>query len=384
MRSALGVFPTSYSDHMALPPRHRWLIELTNLPTTSGREHNVVEWVRKWAARRPEVQVSTDAGGNLLLTLEGRKRRAPVIAAAHMDHPGFVVRSVDGRRARARFMGGVMAPYFAGAAVEFHTNDGVTNAVALSAPGSDDLVVLDLGRGAKPVPGDIGRWRFRAGALGIKGDLLAAPACDDLAGVASALVALDKARKIRDMAHFGVLLTRAEEEGFIGAIAACKLGTIPKGARLLSIETSRSFPDSPIGAGPIVRVGDLSSIFDHELTNAVTEVVRSRKVTHQRKLMAGGSCEATAFGAYGYRATGLCLALGNYHNMADIDGARAGGPAVVAPEVISLADFDGLTALMLAVADGIDGVSSTIVDRLDQRFDGARHVLTEWDGASAR
>jgi hypothetical protein len=80
----------------------------------------------------------------------------------------------------------------------------------------------------------------------------------------------------------------------------------------------------------------------------------------------------------------LCLALGNYHNMADIDGARAGGPAVVAPEVISLADFDGLTALMLAVADGIDGVSSTIVDRLDQRFDGARHLLTEWDGAAAR
>jgi putative aminopeptidase FrvX len=361
---------------MALPPRHRWLIELTNLPTTSGREQNVVGWVRAWAERRPELEVKADGAGNLLLTIKGRKRRAPVIAAAHMDHPGFVVESVEGRQVTARFMGGVMDQYFAGAAVEFHTVGGVTPAVATSAPDDDALVLLDLGRGPQPAAGDIGRWRFPARALGVKGDLLSAPACDDLAGVAAALVALDKARKNPSLGHFGVLLTRAEEEGFIGAIGACKLGTIPDGARLLSIETSRSFPESPIGAGPIVRVGDLSSIFDHELTNGVTEVVRARKITHQRKLMAGGSCEATAFGAYGYRATGLCLALGNYHNMADIDGVKAGGPAVLAPEVISLADFDGLAALMVAVAGGIDEVTSSIVDRLDRRYEASRHLLT--------
>ncbi len=360
---------------MALPPRHRWLIELTNLPTTSGREHNVVAWVRAWAERRPEIRVTADAAGNLLLTVKGRKRRSPVIAAAHMDHPGFVVQSVTGRQVAARFMGGVMEPYFPGAAVEFHTIGGVTGAVVVSAPDVDARVTLDLGRGSKPDVGDIGRWRFSSRALGVKGDLLSAPACDDLAGAAAALVAIDKARKNPALNHFGVLLTRAEEEGFIGAIGACKLGTIPNDARLLSIETSRSFPDSPIGAGPIVRVGDLSSVFDHELSNAVTEVVRARKITHQRKLMAGGSCEATAFGAYGYRSTGLCLALGNYHNMADIDGVKAGGPAVLAPEVISLSDFDGLTALMLAAAEGIDDVASSIVDRLDRRYEAGRGLL---------
>jgi putative aminopeptidase FrvX len=354
---------------MALPPRHRWLIELTNLPTTSGREQNVVAWVRAWAERRPEIKLTADAAGNLLLTIKGRKRRSPVIAAAHMDHPGFVVQSITGSQVEARFMGGVMEPYFPGAAVEFHTADGITKADA------NGRVTLELGRGPKPAAGDIGRWRFPARSLGVKGDLLSAPACDDLAGVAAALVALDKARKNPRLSHFGVLLTRAEEEGFIGAIGACKLGTIPGGARLLSIETSRSFPESPIGAGPIVRVGDLSSIFDHQLSNAVTEVVRSRKIVHQRKLMAGGSCEATAFGAYGHRATGLCLALGNYHNMVDIDGAKAGGPALLAPEVISLSDFDGLTALMLAVVDGIDAASSSIVDRLDHRYEANRHLL---------
>ena len=35
--------------------------------------------------------------------------------------------------------------------------------------------------------------------------------------------------------------------------------------------------------------------------------------------MPGGACEATAFSAYGYESTCLCLPLGNYHNMHDID-----------------------------------------------------------------
>lgn len=333
----------------------------------------MVAWVRAWAARRPEIVVKADAAGNLLLTLKGRKRRAPVIATAHMDHPGFVVRSVEGRSVHARFMGGVMPQYFPGAAVEFESG-GV--AKVTDAPDGDAGVSLELTKRPAPAPGEIGRWRFAKSALGVKGDLLRARACDDLAGVAAALAALDKARTKPRLNHFGVLLTRAEEEGFIGAIGACKLGTIPDSARMLSIETSRSFPDSPIGGGPIVRVGDLSSIFDHELTNAVTEVVRARGIAHQRKLMAGGSCEATAFGAYGYVATGLCLALGNYHNMADIDGAKAGGPAIVAPETISLSDFDGLTALMLAVADGIDGASNSIRDRLDRRYEANQDLLT--------
>ena len=36
---------------------------------------------------------------------------------------------------------------------------------------------------------------------------------------------------------------------------------------------------------------------------------RRRKFRFQRKLMDAGSCESTAFAAYGYLATGICLAL---------------------------------------------------------------------------
>ncbi len=353
---------------------HRWLIDLTHLPTTSGHEDRVVDWVEAWVRRRDELRLRRDRAGNLLITIKGRKRRDPVIAAAHMDHPGWVVEAVDGKTATARFLGGVLPAYFESARVVLFTgnDEEITGTVESY---EDKIGSIRLAKSGVEV-GDIGRWRFDRRTLGIKGDLLRAPACDDLAGVAAALAALDKARKKPDLNHFGVLLTRAEEEGLVGAIAACELGTIPEGSRVLSIETSRSFPDSPIGGGPIIRVGDRSSVFDAALTNQLTDAVRSAGAPHQRKLMAGGTCEATAFGAYGLQATGLCLPLGNYHNMIDIDGVAVGtADGVVGPEEISLDDFDGLVDLMLVAASDLDDTASALRDRLAANYDERKGLL---------
>src|SRR5690606_36956692 len=74
-----------------------------------------------------------------------------------------------------------------------------------------------------------------------------------------------------------LLFTRAEEIGFVGAIAACKHNTIPAGARLIALENSRAFPDSPIGGGPIVRVGDRISVFTPVLTAAIAK--RAEEIT---------------------------------------------------------------------------------------------------------
>ena len=72
--------------------------------------------------------------------------------------------------------------------------------------------------------------------------------------------------------------------------------------------------------------------------------------------MAGGSCEATAFGVYGYRAAGLCLPLANYHNMGNLDEVEAGsGKATPLPEVIALGDFHALVDLLLLSAHAVDG-----------------------------
>jgi endoglucanase len=355
----------------------RWLEQLTALPTAPGVEHRVLAWVEAWAARRAtDLRIRSDRHGNLLLTQKGRRRRAPVVAVAHTDHPGFVVTGVDRREVEVEFRGGVRAEYFDGARVELFDSDDVGHRgrlVAYDPESERGRVQLD--RTAPLVPGDIGRWFFGGKRGGVGERFALAPACDDLAGVAAALAALDRARGEPELSHFSVLLTRAEEVGFVGAIGAAKDRTVPEDSRILSIECSRAFPESPLGGGPIVRVGDASSVFDHELTNLVSEAARVRELTHQRKLMAGGSCEATAFVAYGYRATGLCLPLGNYHNMGNLDEVEQGkGMATPLPEVISISDFHGLVDLLLAATEAVDGTWD-LTQRLESRFESRKHIL---------
>lgn len=348
----------------------KWLGELTRLPTASGLEGAVVDWARAWVGRRADLRFSEDGGGNLLITQKRRGDRDPVLAVAHMDHPAFVVTEVSGAEAAFEFRGGVRAEYFDGAPVEFVTGPATAGRVSSFEPASRSGVIRTSG--TSPRAGDIARWKVPSRQR--EGHLLA-PACDDLAGCAAALAALDRARHRPDLGHFGVLLTRAEEMGFVGALFAAKTGAIPSGARILSIETSRSSPEAPIGGGPVIRVGDAATVFDHDLTNRVSGAVAASGIRHQRKLMAGGVCEATAFGAFGYRATGLCLPLGNYHNMGNLDEVEAGrGKARPMLEEVSLADFHGLVDLLLVAANGVDA-DWELPRRLDRVYAEGKHLL---------
>ena len=91
--------------------------------------------------------------------------------------------------------------------------------------------------------------------------------------------------------------------------------------------------------------------------------------------MDGGSCEATAFGAYGYRATGLCLPLGNWHNRGNLDEFEAGtGEAIPMREEISLDDYHGLIDL-LRVAARADESDSRLRKRLDGLHEETKHLL---------
>jgi putative aminopeptidase FrvX len=347
----------------------KWLGELTNLPTASGVEDSVVDWVTRWVARRDDLKLDRDSGGNLFITQKGRKPHAPVFAVAHMDHPAFVVADEDGS---FEFRGGVDAPYFDDALIDVVSRlDGPSGRVTSYDPKTGHGKAEFLGEVAV---GDIAMWRFRSTRQ--KKGLFRAPACDDLAGAAAALAALDNARGDAGLRHFGVMLTRAEEVGLIGAIHAAKHRTIPGDARLLSIETSRELPNARIGDGPIIRIGDRATVFDRELSNLVSHAVEEAGITHQRKLMDGGGCEATAFGAYGYRATGLCLALGNWHNRGNLSEVEAGDTDVAVPmlEEISIDDYHGLIELLLVAAKAVDGVDQSVA-RLDHLYESNRHYL---------
>lgn len=354
----------------------RWLGQLTTTPTAPGHEHRVLDWVENWVRRRSDLRVEKDAYGNLLITQKGRKRHAPVLAVAHTDHPGFVVTAVDRRSLAVEFRGGVRPEYFDQPRLDFFASDDTVHRGKLTEfDHGNSTGVVTLDRLGPLEPGDIGRWSFGQNRGGVGQNFALGHACDDLAGVAAALAALDRARGEPATRHLGVLLTRAEEVGFVGAIGAARSGRIPADARLLSIECSRSFPESPVGGGPIVRVGDATSVFDHELTNRIAAGAKADGIKHQRHLMAGGSCEATAFVAYGFVSTGLCLPIRNYHNMGYLDEVEQGkGMAALLPEVVSISDFHGLVDLLLLAVRVID-TETSLKPRLEARFEAQRWML---------
>lgn len=371
-----------------------WLLDITPLPTVAGREDRVIDWIRSWVKARKDLAMRADRDGNLLITQKGRKPKnpPPMFITAHMDHPGFYVRKIiDDRTLETEFRGGVLDPYFENAKVWIFDADDVPHKGTIvelktKAKPFKRAIIRLTRRNESIKPGDIGRWAFRGRGdkpTVVKGRLHT-PACDDLAALAAALSALDVLRRKKGCKHVGLLLTRAEEVGFIGAIAACKHHAVPKSARLICLENSRSFADSPIGAGPIMRVGDRLSIFNPALTNDISRLLLEYEKKHpkfkwQRKLMTGGACEATAFCEYGYRSTCICLPLANYHNMADLDEVMAGErPAKVAAESISVEDYHGMVDMLVIIATQLDaGKVPPLKGRLDKLLNDHGFVLKD-------
>jgi putative aminopeptidase FrvX len=383
---------------------HRWLLELTQIPTAAGCERRVTDWITRWAQARPGVRLDTDRAGNLTLALrQGNSSGAPLYFTAHLDHPAFVVeRIVDAATLQLAFRGGVMDDYFTEARVVIHAAGSAPLSATLvgrpqigCAAFKSYLAKLAPGHATDHIrPGDIATWELPPAR--IDDGILHTHACDDLAAVAAALAAFHELSRDATPAHdVRLLFTRAEEVGFLGALAACRDGTIPRGARVIALENSRSFDDSPIGDGPIVRVGDRLSIFSPSMTAAVAAVAEaiaggphptaSQKSTDapkwkwQRKLMAGGACEATVFCAYGHEATCVCLPLGNYHNMADLAAVQAGtnsSPPRPGPEFISISDFDGLVDLLIACGRALPQ-APVMLPRLDRIWAEKSFVLEE-------
>ena len=358
------------------------LMELTGMPTAAGLESRVIAWIEAWASRRKNVTLTRDVLGNLTIKRKGARSTKPIYFTAHLDHPAFAVTEVldHGKTIQAEFRGGVHDEYFEGTPVTLNLegrNPVNGKVVSLDRKRSGELfqlVTIELDRIAPVIPGDLVTWALPKPKIVKR--RLHTPACDDLAAVAAAISAFEKLlAKPSSVGDVRLLFTLSEEVGFIGAIGAAKNGSIPKGATLVCLENSKSMVDSPIGDGPIIRVGDRISIFDPGLTarlNAVAEGLakNNQAFKFQRKLMPGGTCETTAFRAYGYLSSCICLPLGNYHNM---DEAKK----QIAPEFISVDDYHLLIQLLEAVGRELPTTRAEqdLVKRLDGLFERRRGLL---------
>jgi putative aminopeptidase FrvX len=301
------------------------LRSLCSIPTAPFAESRVAEYISNFAAKRKNISLSKDRFGNLLIELKSHTHLPRWVFTAHMDHPGFVARKMlDSKTLLADFRGWVKVDYIRNAKLKFFDKNREIHGIVTKTTVEDyDQRAVPhevLVRVKSPVspnsPGmfDQGEGRYKNGKFYSR-------VCDDLAGAAACLEMIDRLSRKPPESPIAVLFTRAEEEGFIGCIAACRDGTLlRKSDRVIAIECSSEQPAAPQGQGVIIRVGDKTSIFNSALTYFLTQQAenlkkRDKKFAHQRALMPGGTCEATVYDIYGYTAASLCVALGNYHNM---------------------------------------------------------------------
>jgi endoglucanase len=149
-------------------------------------------------------------------------------------------------------------------------------------------------------------------------------------------------------------------------------------------------------------VGDRLSIFSPRLTDSVAKraeeiaggassVTASQKLSDlpawrwQRKLMAGGACEASVFCAYAYECTCVCLPLGNYHNMGNLDAVQKGERGAQTPierEFIGVDDFHGLIDLLVACGRSLPEPAG-VMPKIDTLWNQRAFVLSQ-DAPPAR
>lgn len=357
------------------------LQETCAIPTAPFVEDRVVAYIEQFARKR-KLQVSKDVPGNVLVSLgKPRKGQRRLVLTAHMDHPGLIAAEMmEKGLVKAHFRGGVLAEYVVGARVRFFDGDDEIGGTVLSVGGATEerpyptSAVVKVSRDVLPrspgmfdlTPGRVTHTHFHSRV------------CDDLAGVASALSALDTLRKKKLKVPFAVLFTRAEEVGFVGAIAAAMKPQLLRKADdlLVAIETSAEQPYAQQGNGVILRIGDRTSIFNssfsafiHDLCQA--EAKRDKDFKFQRALMPGGTCESTVYDAYGYHAAAVCVPLGNYHNM-DRKKQR------IAAEYIHLGDYLNMVKLFLALAKSVHTYEPghvVLKQRLEKRFRESEALL---------
>jgi putative aminopeptidase FrvX len=324
---------------------------LTSVPTAPFREKAVSAKARHWIAKHLGKRVSVrEVRGGLIVSYRGAGEGPALALAAHLDHPAFRLETVTGTGATALLQGGLPPHLLAGAPVEIfpavpRDNVPLGRGVLGKRPKKDgalwDIRWTEAPRsGAKPAFAVLALTPYE-----VKDGWLSSRSVDDLLGCAVSLEAVRRLANARAKTNVTVLLNRAEEVGFVGALDMIASGVLSPDDSYLSIESSRELPGSKPGRGPTIRLGDKACAFDPNLLALLDEAgdaLRRRGTKVQRLRLTGGTCEATAYLTFGLEAAGVAVPLVNYHN--------GWGAARIAPERVRVSDVEGAVRLLVETA----------------------------------
>ena len=351
--------------------RKKLLFHILSQPTAPFREMHVIRAILK-ELKHHQVPHFQDPIGNIVigaknkndyLRLIQKKTREPLrLFIAHTDHPGFHgIKWKTPTTLEVQWHGGTPTQKLKNTKVwlanssENLGHGKIYTAKLTPTQKSIQSAVIQISdslisKNNQNAENIFGGFSFRS-PYWTQDQLIYTKAADDLIGAFAILsLALDLKRK--NVPYLG-LLTRAEEVGFIGAIGHFQLNWLQKSKRpilCVSLETSRTLSGAHIGQGPVVRLGDRSTVFDSgalRIFSFLAEKTLPNK--HQRRIMDGGSCEATAATVFGFPSIGISIPLGNYHNQSFEGGPDSRGHLGPAPEFVHTKDIEGLLILCHAL-----------------------------------
>ncbi len=357
----------------------RFLERLLALPTAPFHERFVAAFLRR-ELTAAGLDFTVDAYGNIIARAAGPAGAPSLAMVAHMDHPGFEIVDAANEKAEAhakakahanaeaQWFGGVAAKYFIGARVVVYDQDsgavvarGAVRRIVKNPQGRVEKMTLQLEGRARP--GDFGTWDltpFRR-----QGGLVHTKGADDLVGCAAIVAALKRLKQRGAGGGVCGVFTRAEEQGFIGTLGMIRAGRLPRSTKIISVETSKALPGVVLGGGPVIRLGDRAAMFDDKMVAFMDMAARDlQKKDHrfrfQRRVMDGGTCEATPYLLNGYSAGGIAIPLHNYHNQ---------GRTKIGAEAVAIRDVDGAVVFLTELAARIKDFDRAAAD-LKQRIEG--------------
>lgn len=364
-------------------------------PTAPFRESWVSTAIQYFCDKN-HIPFCEDSYGNLWVGISkiSQSKTINLAFVAHMDHPGMVIQKFSQKNgkyyAHGKWLGGG-PENIRGMSVQVYSDvhnlmvfDGKIKSHSKGMRGPDEVLIEITGsridtflemqniiksvftpKGFKTLgPWGACLWYDQFGVFeGVArmGDNWVTKAADDLVGVCAILNAIRENKKAIGSKKVVGLFTKAEESGFHGALEVLRKKMLnPKVTRVISVETSSRLPGAIPGKGPVVRLGDRATVFDPAFTYLIEKTAfalakKNKSFTYQKKLMDGGTCEATAFNSFGYIVGGLSTPLVNYHNqflpyeMLIGRKVRTKNPKGAHPEKVNHHDVEKLSVLVAEI-----------------------------------
>jgi putative aminopeptidase len=330
------------------------LSTLVEIHGVSGMEAPVRETVRRLLP--PRARTQTDTAGNLWLTL-GRGEPTTVFVA-HLDEIGFRITALrDDGTLDAEAVGGLFPALWQGQPGLIHTGAATVPAVfvprdSMAPPaeaGRPPRVLVDPGTGSRAATEALG---VRAGQtvtspkkfVRLLGERATGRSFDDRVG-STALVLAARRLALARLRHTVIFIWSVREEiGLEGAqAAAAALGLRP--ARVHAVDTfvsadspleRRNFAVAPLGAGPVARALDNSSVTPPAYVDSLAALARAHDISLQIGTTNGGN-DGSVFSDWGVPDVPIGWPLRYSHSPA---------------EVVDLRDVAGLADLVIAAASG--------------------------------